>query len=107
MHRAPEQPAEVFAALGDEIRLKLVARLGDEGPLSIARLTVGTEVSRQAVSKHLHVLEGAEIVRSDRRGRECVWQLDRRKLDGARRYLNFVSNQWDERIGRLKKFVED
>ena len=98
--------AVLFAALGDETRLRMVARLGTEGPMSIARLTEGTEVTRQAVTKHLHVLEGAGLVRGARHGRETVWELEPTQLDEARRYLDRISAQWDQALDRLKRFVE-
>ena len=98
--------APVFAALGDETRLRLVARLGTEGPLSIAHLTAGTDVTRQAVTKHLHVLAGAGLARGTRQGRERLWQLDPGPLEGARRYLDLISQQWDAALGRLKAAVE-
>jgi DNA-binding transcriptional ArsR family regulator len=98
--------ASIFAALGDETRLRLVLRLCDGGPMSISRLTAGTRVTRQAISKHLRVMEGAGLVRSSRRGREKLWQLERRRLVDARHYLEIISKEWDEALGRLKKFVE-
>jgi DNA-binding transcriptional ArsR family regulator len=98
--------APVFAALGDETRLRLVARLGTEGPLSIARLTTGTDVSRQAVTKHLHVLADAGLARGTRRGRERRWQLAPEPLEEARRCLDLISQQWDEALARLKAAVE-
>jgi len=97
----------VFAALGDETRLRLVARLSTTGPQSIASLTEGEAVTRQAITKHLHVLAGAGIARDLRRGRERVWELERRPLDEARRCLDIVSREWDAALGRLKAFVED
>ena len=99
--------ASIFAALGDETRLRLVLRLCDGGPMSISRLTAGTRVTRQAISKHLRVMEGAGLVRSTRRGRERLWQLEQRRLADARHYLEVISKQWDEALGRLKKFVEE
>ncbi len=101
--------APLFAALGDETRLRLVARLCDDGPMSITRLTTeaGAEVTRQAVTKHLRVLEDAGLVRAERVGRESVWQLERRGLDDAKMYLERISEQWDEAIERLRAFVED
>jgi len=99
--------ASIFAALGDETRLRLALRLCDGGPMSISRLTVGTRVTRQAISKHLRVMEGAGLVRSTRRGRERLWQLERRRLADARHYLDLISKEWDEALGRLKKFVEE
>jgi DNA-binding transcriptional ArsR family regulator len=97
----------IFAALGDETRLRLVARLSTAGPQSIASLTEGEAVTRQAITKHLQVLAGAGIARDLRRGRERLWELEKRPLDEARRCLDIVSREWDEALGRLKAFVED
>jgi DNA-binding transcriptional ArsR family regulator len=99
--------AGLFAALGDETRLGLVHRLSGGGPMSITRLTEGSRVTRQAVTKHLRVMEGSGLVRSTRQGRESVWQLDRRRLKDARRYLDVISRQWDDALDRLRTFVED
>jgi DNA-binding transcriptional ArsR family regulator len=99
--------APVFAALGDQTRLRLVARLGAEGPLSIARLTAGTDVTRQAVTKHLQVLAGAGLARSVPHGRERLWQLRPDPLDEARRSLDLISRRWDESLDRLKTAVEE
>ena len=104
---ASKSSAPLFAALGDNTRLRLVARLCDAGPLSITRLTAGSKVTRQAITKHLRVMQAAGLVRSARHGRESVWQLDLRRLDDARRYLDLISKQWDEALGRLRELVED
>jgi DNA-binding transcriptional ArsR family regulator len=96
----------VFAALGDETRLAVVARLCAGGPQSIARLTEGSDVTRQAITKHLNVLEDVGLVRGARRGRERIWELDTKRLDDAGRFLDQISKRWDEALGRLKKFVE-
>jgi DNA-binding transcriptional ArsR family regulator len=98
--------APVFAALGDGTRLRLVARLCDEGPLSIARLADGEPVSRQAVTKHLEALEEARLVRSARSGRERVWELRPERLADATRFLEHVSARWDAAIERLRTLVE-
>jgi DNA-binding transcriptional ArsR family regulator len=98
--------APVFAALGDETRLHVVARLCEEGPLSIARLTEGSDVSRQAVTKHLRVLADAGLVRSRRDGRASVWRLEPRRLAEARRLLDAISSEWDDTLERLRAFVE-
>jgi DNA-binding transcriptional ArsR family regulator len=74
--------------------------------MSITRLTSGSRVTRQAISKHLRVLESAGLVRGKRHGRETLWELERRRLQEARRYLDLISGQWDEALGRLRKFVE-
>lgn len=101
-----EGSAPLFAALGDPTRLRLVGRLCAAGPLSIARLTAGTEVTRQAVTKHLHVLAGAGIVRGLRRGRERLWEIEPDRLEEARRCLDLISRRWDEALARLKAAVE-
>ena len=98
--------APLFAALGDETRLALVARLGSAGPQSIARLTAGSAVTRQAITKHLDVLAGAGLVHDVRRGRERIWELDPGRLGEAGRRLDQISKHWDEALARLKKMVE-
>src|SRR5438105_873982 len=101
-----EQTVPIFAALGDETRLRLVVRLSTGGPMSIARLTGDASVTRQAVTKHLQVLADAGLAHSSRLGRESVWELDLEKLDTARRCIEALSAQSDAALGRLKKFVE-
>ena len=96
----------MFAALGDETRLALVHRLGHGRALSIARLTDETRVTRQAVTKHLQVLERAGLVRAERQGRERLWQVNPHRLNEARRYLEHISKQWDDALERLTAFVE-
>ena len=98
--------AGVFAALGDETRIELVARLCEGGPQSIARLTSGLGLTRQAVSKHLRVLEGAGLVSGARAGRESRWEMETRRLEIARRYLERISLRWDRRLRALQKHVE-
>jgi len=98
--------APVFAALGDPARLRIVGKLCEEGPLSIARLTEGAKISRQAVTKHLHALADAELVASERRGRERVWELQTKRLAEARRHLAQISQRWDDAIERLRALVE-
>ena len=100
------EAAPVFAALGDATRLRLVARLCRDGPLPITSLSEGTGITRQAITKHLHMLSAAGLVRDTWRGRERIWELEARRLEKARRYLDDVSRQWDAAIGRLKSFVE-
>jgi DNA-binding transcriptional ArsR family regulator len=99
--------AAVFAALGDPTRLALVTRLCSGGPLSITRLTEGTDVTRQAVTKHLHVLAQAGLVRGMRQGRENVWELEPRRLEAARRTLDLISRRWDDALARLRAAVEE
>lgn len=98
--------APVFSALGDGIRLGLIARLVADGPMSIARLTAGTGVTRQAITKHLRVLADAGVVRGIRHGRESIWELAPQRLHEARRCLERLSKQWDDSLARLKLSVE-
>ena len=99
--------APIFAALGDETRLTLVARLSIGQPCSISQLTGGSRLTRQAITKHLRVLEGAGIVHSVRLGREKRFAFDPEPMDEIRRYLDLVSEQWDQALSRLKSFVEE
>jgi DNA-binding transcriptional ArsR family regulator len=99
-------PAPVFAALGDETRLRLVSRLCEDGPLSITELTAGSRVTRQAITKHLRAMQRVGLVREARRGRESIWELETRRLAEARRYLEAISEQWDRALGRLRRLVE-
>lgn len=100
-------PAPVFAALGDRTRLSLLMRLSDGGARSIAKLSADTSLTRQAITKHLHVLENAGLVTSLRVGREARFAYRPEPLDEARAYLDRISAQWDDAIGRLRAFVED
>src|ERR1700745_866418 len=106
MSRSPNA-AVLFAALGDATRLSLLRRLSVEGPLSITRLSEGTGVTRQAITKHLNTLGDAGLVRHSRRGGERVWDLERKHLEKARAYLDHIAAQWDAAARRLKAFVEE
>lgn len=98
--------AYVFAALGDGTRLTLVAKLCAGQPRSITQLTEGSKLSRQAITKHLRVLESAGIVHSVRAGRESLFEFDPEPIVDVREYLDQVSEQWDQALARLKTFVE-
>jgi DNA-binding transcriptional ArsR family regulator len=99
--------APLFAALGDETRLRLLVRLSANGPESIVRLSARSAVSRQAITKHLTVLSRAGLVRDSWRGRERIWQLEQARLADARDYLDRISRLWDDALERLRSFVED
>jgi DNA-binding transcriptional ArsR family regulator len=99
--------APVFAALGDETRLSLLARLGGGGRCSISELTEGSRLTRQAITKHLRVLERVRIVRCVRSGRESLFELDPRPMLEVKDYLDRVSQEWDRALLRLKAFVEE
>lgn len=97
----------VFAALGDETRLRLVALLCAGGALSIVQLTADTDITRQAVTKHLQVLAEAGLVRDVRQGRERLWEFEPSRLDEARRSLDAIAEQWDQALLRLKAQLEE
>jgi len=101
-----ETHAPVFAALGDKTRLLLVVKLSDGRPHSISQLTRGSRLTRQAITKHLRVLESAGVVHSARSGRESRFEFSPQPIVGLREYLDLVSEQWDQALGRLKAFVE-
>ena|SRR5438270_8631620 len=98
--------APIFAALSDERRLTLLARLSDAHPRSISQLARRSPISRQAITKHLRVLEGAGLVRAETVGRECLYEFQPKALGEAQNYLARVSAQWDQALRRLKAFVE-
>jgi DNA-binding transcriptional ArsR family regulator len=106
LHAKRKVYAPLFAALGDSTRLALLAKLSAGPPCSIAALTEQTRLTRQAVTKHLRVLERARLVRSSRAGRESRFALNPEPIDAARQYLDLVSREWDEALGRLRAFVE-
>jgi DNA-binding transcriptional ArsR family regulator len=99
--------APVFAALGDPTRLRLVARLCEDGPQSISQLSEEAGVTRQAITKHLQALADAGLAQDRWRGRERIWELAPRRLERARACLDQISDQWDAAIARLRAFVEE
>ena len=99
--------APVFAALGDKTRLSLVAKLCNGEPRSISQLTGGSRLTRQAITKHLRVLEQVGIVRCVRQGRESLFEFHPEPIEEARVYLELLSAEWDQTLARLKAFVED
>jgi DNA-binding transcriptional ArsR family regulator len=103
---ALRKSAPIFAALGDETRLRLVAVLCVGGAMSIAQLTSGTDITRQAVTKHLHVLADAGLVRDIKVGRERMWEFEPTQIEEARRSLDVIAQQWDHALNKLKMAVE-
>ena len=107
LKKAPLRAAAgVFAALGDETRLRMVAVLCAGGAVSIAQLTAGADMTRQAVTKHLQVLADAGLVSHSKVGRERLWAFEPDRLEEARRSLDAIARQWDQALGRLRSFVE-
>jgi DNA-binding transcriptional ArsR family regulator len=98
--------APVFAALGDEMRLRLIAVLCVGGAMSITQLTSGTAITRQAVTKHLNVLAAAGLVHDVKVGRERLWEFEPAHLNEARHSLEAIARQWDQALARLKAVVE-
>jgi DNA-binding transcriptional ArsR family regulator len=99
-------PAPVFAALGDETRLSLVAKLCSGQPHSISQLARGSRLTRQAITKHLRVLEKVGMVHSVRSGRESLFEFNPEPIEEMKKYLDRVFEQWDQALSRLKSFVE-
>lgn len=106
-HPASARTAGTFAALGDRTRLSLLSRLSRDGPWSISQLTHGSHLTRQAITKHLRVLERARIVRSVRSGRHSLFELDPKPVHQLRDYLDRISAEWDQALTRLRSFVEE
>ena|ERR1700728_800948 len=99
--------APIFAALGDEMRLRLIALLCAGGAMSITQLTSGTDITRQAITKHLNVLAAAGLVRDTKVGRERLWEFEPTQLDEAQRSLEMIARQWDHALAKLKLAVEN
>lgn len=102
-----EQQATVFAALGDPTRLSLVTKLIDHKAHSISSLTEGTKITRQAITKHLTVLENVGLVYKIKDGRESLYELDPEPLQSIQHYLEVIATQWDQTLNSLKNFVEE
>lgn len=106
MSKPERAVAGVFFALGDETRLAVMRKLSTGTALSATALSDGAEISRQAIVKHLRVLEGAGLVSHAKHGREVLYSLESRRLSEARAFLEAVSARWDRALDRLRKLVE-
>lgn len=106
-HQSATDLASVFFALGDRTRLRLIAVLCAGGAFSIAQLTANTQITRQAVTKHLQVLAAAGLVKDLKIGRERLWQFDPAQLEEARRSLEIIGRQWEQALGKLKSKLEN
>jgi DNA-binding transcriptional ArsR family regulator len=106
LRSSTRRSAPIFAALGDETRLRLLARLCRDGPQSITRLAADSDITRQAITKHLRRMQAAGVLRASKAGRERVWEVDPASLDEAGQYLRAISEQWDAALARLERFVE-
>lgn len=96
--------ASVFAALGDPIRLELLSRIQDGG--SITKLAYGLPITRQAVTRHLRVLEDAKLIEARRHGRETQFSACPARLFQAKGWLEDVTRQWDGTLERFQGHVE-
>ena len=105
-NKSLHKSAPIFAALGDEMRLRLIALLCAGGAMSITQLTSGTDITRQAITKHLNVLAVAGLVRDMKIGRERLWEFEPTQLDEAQRSLELIARQWDHALAKLKLAVE-
>lgn len=99
------QQAHTFAALGDPTRLSLIARLCRVAQQSISQLAEGTALTRQAVTKHLQVLERVGLVKSARHGRETLFEFDAAPIETLTQYLDLVSGQWEKKLSDLRTFL--
>lgn len=107
MSKARDRAAvDIFFALGDGTRLAVVKKLGSAGATTATALSDGAKVTRQAIVKHLQVLEGAGLVTSEKRGREVLYALEPERFDAARDFLDGVSLSWDRALERLRRLVE-
>ena len=106
MNKAEPRAAHVFFALGDPTRLEMLAKLSD-GARSATSLSDGARVTRQAVVKHLQVLEGAGLVSRQKHGREVLYTLEQQRLEEARAFLQTISAGWDRAIDRLRLMIEE
>jgi len=99
--------APAFAALGDPTRLKMLQRLGREGPQNITSLAAKVDITHQAVSKHLRVLENAQLISSTRNGRDRIWAIEADSMKDLHAFLDDISGQWDMALRALRKMVEE
>ena len=104
--RAAARAALLFGALGDPTRLALVEQLSHGGPASISTLADRQSMTRQGVTKHLHVLADAGLIAGSRQGREQVWTLNPQRLAEGRRHIDIIAAGWNEALARLKALVE-
>lgn len=98
--------ARIFHSLGDHTRLWIVLQLGAVGAATATTLSIDSQVTRQAIVKHLQVLADAGLVTAERQGREVRYALEPTRLEDARTYLDFVSARWDRALARLRAQVE-
>lgn len=96
-----------FAALGDETRLELIDRLAKHGPVTTLTLVKGLQMSRQAASKHLDVLESAGLITSEKVGREVIRKLNVDELSLANDWITVRAKRWENKLEKLKKLAEE
>jgi DNA-binding transcriptional ArsR family regulator len=96
----------VFNALADPTRRRLLERLAREGTLTASGVAEKLPISRQAVAKHLAALRSANLVSSERVGRETHYRLRPDPLDDAARWIQTVSAEWDQRLDALRRSLE-
>lgn len=97
--------AQLFAALGEPVRLHLLTKIRDGQ--SITQLASDLPITRQAVTRHLRVLEDADLIKAERVGRETRFHVRPGRLIEAKGWLDDVMRQWDSTLGRLKDFAEN
>ena len=99
--------SDVFGAVSDPTRRAILKRLHTEGPLSVTQISQPLAMSRQAVTKHLDLLESAGLIRSEARGRERIHRLSARPLEAIDTWLEPFAEFWDDRLARLRRHLEE
>ncbi|MBU2666536.1 metalloregulator ArsR/SmtB family transcription factor [Actinoplanes bogorensis] len=97
---------EVLAALAEPTRWQLLDQLAAQKEATATRLAEGLPVSRQAVVKHLAVLERAGLVAGHRSGREMRYVVRAKRLDETARWMAAAARRWDDRLARIKELAE-
>jgi DNA-binding transcriptional ArsR family regulator len=100
------QVAELFNALGEPTRLKMIERLSSKKSYTLTTLSSGLKISRQGARKHLKTLEEAKLVILKVQGRDTFVLLDKKSLEICKNFITKLEEQWESRLERLKEFVE-
>lgn len=106
MSTVTRDPGPVLGALADPTRRRLLEALAEAGQASATTLADRLPVSRQAVVKHLHVLEQAGLVAGGRSGREVLYRVRPDPLDASARWLDDLAATWDRRLAAIKRAAE-
>jgi DNA-binding transcriptional ArsR family regulator len=101
-----EPDDEVFAALADPTRRSILQAVSERGPVTATALTADVPVSRQAIAKHLSLLQEAGLVQGDRAGRETRFTARSEPLDELATWATATGRRWDQRLARLRDSLD-